>query len=217
VQRQAPQALLDTYQVERKPLALRNTAYARHFADSVGLFRAKPELEESSPDGERERALASEYLNRHARLEFNIPGVTFGGRYDASPVIARDGSTPPADSPNDYVPTASPGGRPPHAWLDDGRSLYDLFGRDWTLLVLGDAPPDTEPLEAVARELGLDLQVVRLGSASIRALYEAPLALIRPDQIVAWRGSSADGATAILDQVTGRELASSAGERTFIR
>jgi 2-polyprenyl-6-methoxyphenol hydroxylase-like FAD-dependent oxidoreductase len=201
---QAPDALLDSYEAERRPLAERNTAYARRFADSVGLFTARPELEEDSPRGEAERAAAGQHLDRHARLEFNIPGVTFGGRYDASPVIVRDGAPLPPDEPNVYVPTASPGGRPPHAWLDDGRSLFDLFHTEWTLLALGPDAPATAAFEAAAREWGLDLRVLRLPQPALRALYEAPLALIRPDQIVAWRGDSAAAARAVLAQVTGR-------------
>src|SRR5690606_29026303 len=102
---------------ERKPLAERNTGYARQFADSVGLFPATAELEAETPAGERARQAASLHLNAHVRLEFNIPGVTFGGRYDGSPIVVADGSTPPPDGPNHYVPTACPGGRPPHAWL----------------------------------------------------------------------------------------------------
>lgn len=105
--------LLDTYEAERRPLAQRNTGYARHFADSVDLFSAKPELDDDSAQGNEERAKASEYLNRHARLEFNIPGVTFGGRYGDSPIIAQDGVDLPPDEPNDYVPTASPGAPAP--------------------------------------------------------------------------------------------------------
>lgn len=201
---QAPPGLLDSYQAERKPLALRNTAYARRFADSVGLFRARPELEDDSPAGERERQAASEQLDRHARLEFNIPGVTFGGRYDASPIIVKDGSLPPPDLPNDYVATACPGGRPPHAWLPDGRSLFDLFGREWTLLVLGADPPPTAEFEIAAGRLRLDLTVLRLEDEALRALFEAPLTLVRPDQIVAWRGGSAASAASVLDQATGR-------------
>ena len=34
----------------------------------------------------------------------------------------------------------SPGGRAPHAWLADGRSTLDLFGRGFTLLRFADAP-----------------------------------------------------------------------------
>lgn len=199
----APRSLLDSYESERKPLAERNTGYARRFADSVGLFVAKPELEEDSQRGEAERRVAGEYLDRHARLEFNIPGVTLGGRYDGSPIIVTDGSRPPPDEPNTYIPTACPGGRPPHVWLDDGGSLFDLFNRDWTLLALGPELPVTRGFEDAAHKLGLDLGVVSLPKSSLRELYEAPLALIRPDQMVAWRGHTTGDALAILSRATG--------------
>jgi hypothetical protein len=201
---QAPLALLGSYEAERKPLAERNTGFARRFADSVGLYTAKPELDEDSARGVAERQVASRHLHEHAHLEFNIPGVTFGGRYDSSPIIVRDGATLPPDEPNHYVPTASPGGRPPHAWLDDGRSLFDLFHAEWTLLALGPGQPSTAAFEAAARTLAIDLRVVRLPQPSLLDLYEAPLALIRPDQIVAWRGATADAAVEVLARVTGR-------------
>ena len=77
--------LLDSYETERQALARRNTAYARGFADSVGLFVPAPEIEDDSPAGEAARKIAGDHLNAHARAEFNIPGITFGGRYDGSP------------------------------------------------------------------------------------------------------------------------------------
>lgn len=204
LQERAPQQLLDSYETERRPLAQRNTGYARQFADSVGLFTATPELEADTPAGTAARAAASEYLNRHVRLEFNIPGVTFGGRYDGSPLIAPDGSTPPPDAPNTYVPSACPGGRPPHAWLADGRSLYDSLHFEWTLLALGPEMPDTAPFEQAAQTMGLDLRVVHHEAPELRALYEAPLALIRPDQIVAWRGHDTDAAASVLARASGQ-------------
>jgi 2-polyprenyl-6-methoxyphenol hydroxylase-like FAD-dependent oxidoreductase len=204
VRGQAPEALLDSYAAERKPLAERNTGYARRFADSVGLFVAKAELDEASEQGEAERARAARYFGEHARLEFNIPGVTFGGRYDGSPIIAGDGAALPPDEPNRYTATASPGGRPPHAWLDDGRSLFDCFHSEWTLLALGPDAPSTAAFETAARALSVDLRVVRLPQALLRELYEVPLALIRPDQIVAWRGVAASDPKAVLARVTGR-------------
>lgn len=201
---QAPAQLLDSYETERRPLAQRNTGYARHFADSVGLYGAVPELEADTAAGAAAREAASAHLNQHVRLEFNIPGVTFGGRYDGSPLIVNDGSAPPPDAPNSYEPSACPGGRPPHAWLDDGRSLYDSFNFEWTLLALGPDAPDTHGFELAAQQAGLDLKVVRHSAPDLRSLYEAPLALIRPDQIVAWRGRSSDAAASVLARAIGR-------------
>ncbi|MGE0100110.1 MAG: FAD-dependent oxidoreductase [Hydrogenophaga sp.] len=205
LQGRAPESLLTTYEVERKPLAERNTAYARRFADSVGLFQVTPELELDNPEGEHARRLAGAHLDAHVRLEFNIPGVTFGGRYDGSPIVVPDGTTPPEDQPNDYVPTACPGGRPPHAWLPDGRSLYDSFHTEWTLLALGPDAPDVSAFELAAQSVGIDLQVVGHADPALRALYEAPLALIRPDQMVAWRGQDASSASRVLATCAGHQ------------
>ncbi|MGC1816290.1 MAG: FAD-dependent oxidoreductase [Casimicrobiaceae bacterium] len=197
-------ALLDSYEQERKPVAVRNTDFARRFADSVGLFAATPLLEEDSAAGAAERGRAGLYLNAHVRLEFNIPGVTFGARYDRSAVIVGDGCTPPPDAANTYVPTSCPGGRPPHAWLADGRSLYDTFSFAWTLLRLGPDAPDARRFIDTALALGMDLAVVDHAAPELLALYERPLVLIRPDQIVAWRGDSSIDAASILARVTGR-------------
>ena len=200
---QAGATLLDSYEQERKPLAQRNTAYARQFADSIGLFVAAAELDENTPAGEQARAAAADYLNGHARREFNIPGVTFGGRYDQSAAIVGDGTQPPPDAANSYTPSACPGGRPPHAWLQDGRSLYDSLGFEWTLLVLGPQAPPVGGFVLQAEKAGLALQVVRLPSSVLLALYEAPLVLIRPDHIVAWRGANDAAAAAVMAQVLG--------------
>jgi 2-polyprenyl-6-methoxyphenol hydroxylase-like FAD-dependent oxidoreductase len=203
VQGRAHARLLSSYEIERKAVALRNTAYAKRFADSVGLFVALPELEEIGPCGDAARAAASERLNAHARLEFNIPGVTFGARYDGSPVIVCDGTAPPPDEPNQYTPSACPGGRAPHAWLPDGRSIFDTFNFEWTLLALGAEPPDTGVFEVSAAALNIDLDVVRYTDPRLLQLYAAPLVLIRPDQIVAWRGNRTNEANAVLRAVTG--------------
>ena len=47
----------------------------------------------------------------------------------------------------------------------------------------------------------VELEVVHLPQA--RELYEADYALIRPDQIVAWRGDSGSQAGRIFDQILG--------------
>jgi hypothetical protein len=196
--------LLASYETERRKVALRNTGYARYFADSIGNFLASPELEDDTPAGNKARANAALYLNRHAREEFNIPGITFGARYDGSPIIASDGTTPPPDRANIYIPTATPGGRAPHAWLSDGRSLYDALGFELSLLRLGPRPPDVAPFMEAARARGLPLTVIDRREKELRDLYAADLALIRPDQIVAWRGDRPpEDAAKLLAAVTG--------------
>jgi hypothetical protein len=193
----ASENLLASYEAERRPLALRNTAYAKGFADSLGNYVAPAEIEDATPAGEAARRRAGEYYAAHGRAEFNIPGITFGGRYDGSPAIAHDGTQPPPDTPNTYVPTACPGGRPPHLWLADGRSLYDCFGFEWTLLRLGAADG------AGLIKSHLPLTVFDLKTPEARELYGADLVLIRPDQIVAWRGNSDRDAQDIIRKICG--------------
>jgi 2-polyprenyl-6-methoxyphenol hydroxylase-like FAD-dependent oxidoreductase len=199
---QAAPRLLESYEAERRPLALRNTAYAKGFADSLGNYQPPPEIEDDTITGMVARKRAGEYFANHGRAEFNIPGITFGGRYDGSPAIVADGTPPPPDTANVYVPTACPGGRPPHLWLPDGRSLYDVFGFEWTLLCLsrhaGAAFVDA------AQRRGLPLTVYQLTDQEARDLYGADLALIRPDQIVAWRGNDDRAADAVLAKLTAR-------------
>lgn len=195
--------MLESYERERKPIAIRNTSYARQFANSLGLFKPKDALESEGPMGEELRREAGAYLEAHGRAEFNIPGITFGARYDQSPIIARDDGAIPEDQVNSYTPTAAPGGRAPHVWLDNAQSLFDRFGFEWTLLRLGDAPPPGERFIAASAAAGIRLDVVHISSTAVERLYEAPLALIRPDQIVAWRGFGDEAAPEIIDKVLG--------------
>jgi 2-polyprenyl-6-methoxyphenol hydroxylase-like FAD-dependent oxidoreductase len=200
----AGELLLGSYELERRPAAVRNTGHARSFAESLGRFVPEEGLEDEGPVAERLRREAGEYLEKHGRAEFNIPGITFGTRYTGSPIVISDGSEAPPDSANTYQPTASPGGRPPHLWLGEDLSLYDTFGFEWTLLRLGPTPPSVDLLLGVARRLRVDLKVVDVPSNDAHGLYAAPLVLIRPDQIVAWRGSSDMDADVVLAVATGR-------------
>ena len=199
----APYSLLASYEQERRPAAVRNTNYARQFADSLGANIAPAELEDDSPAGAEARAKAGEYFNRHARKEFNIPGITFGCRYDDSPIIVTDGDPPP-DRANVYIPTSCPGGRAPHIWLGEDHSLYDDFGFEWTLLRLGTEPPSETGIETAFAEAGLELKVVDITDEEARDIYETSLALIRPDQVVAFRGQEISDPRALVAKVSGQ-------------
>src|SRR6202012_3890809 len=109
---------------------------------------------------------------------FNIPGIPFGGRYDGSPIIVGDGTAPPPDSPNTYVPTGCPGGRAPHLWLDDGRSLYDALGFEFTLRVLNQDAASPEKFRGAATAQKIPLAIVPVAADGARELYGADLALI---------------------------------------
>lgn len=202
VRGQAGAGLLKSYEAERQPIAIRNTGFAKKFADSIGTFMPAPEIEDDTAEGRRTRREAGDYLATHGKAEFDIPGITFGSRYDGSPVIFDDGTAPPRDDANVYVPSAKPGGRAPHLWLSDGNSLYDSFGFDWTLLQFSDEAKGDGLIAAAARA-GIDLKVVQVRAEGARDLYGSDLVLVRPDQIVAWRSNGAADPEAILNRALG--------------
>ncbi len=182
--------LLDTYELERRPVAIRNTTAARELAKNIGEIRVPPETEEDSPRGAAARARLGAFLSTFGE-EFASLGVQLGARYDGSPLIVGDG-VPPRDDFIRYLPSAVPGGRTPHLWLASGRtygsSLFDHLGLGFTLLRLGADPPGGRALEAAARRRGMPFRVLDVAAPVARELYESSLALVRPDQYLAWRG-----------------------------
>ena len=105
------------------------------------------------------------------------------------------------------MPTACPGGRAPHLWLDDGASIHDRFGTWFTLVTFGSPDTDTTSVEAAAAALNLPLDIVDIPEPAARELYACSFALIRPDHHVAWRGDSLPAdAEALLRQVSGNAL-----------
>jgi 2-polyprenyl-6-methoxyphenol hydroxylase-like FAD-dependent oxidoreductase len=194
-------SLLDSYEHERRPIGLRNTAYAREFADSVGLFEATPALEAEGPVGDQQRALAGTALNAHARREFNIPGVTFGERYDASPLVFCEPDHVPTDQANEYLPTTAPGGRLPHRWLNGEQSLYDLLGFEWTVLTASHLHDAAQALADAGTAAGLSVRVLALSPGEVDGLLDDGMLLVRPDQMIAWRGHAAPAPAAIWSRV----------------
>ena len=71
-----------------------------------------------------------------------------------------------------------------------GDSLFDQFGIGFTLLRLGGRAPDTSSIEAAAQRRRVPLKAIDLPQSDARDLYGRDLALIRPDQYVAWRGDA---------------------------
>lgn len=209
--------LLDSYELEQRPVAERNVAEAtgnlrRMLAPR--LSRPDPALFDTSdvtPEtADARRRFGEEYSAMMSR-EWNTIGIHLGYVYEGSPTIVSDGTPAPPDEVSRYVPTARPGSRAPHAWLDPARthSLLDEFGDGFVLLRF-DAAADSEPLARAASELGTPLLVVDIDDAAIAALYERPLVLVRPDGQVCWRGDRPRDPEAIVRQVTGRPLAADA-------
>ena len=199
--------LESTYELERKPIAIRNTRVAAAFADSLGNISPSDHLEEKNSTGENERSACGNLLSEHAKREFNIPGVTFGARYDHSVIVLSD-SEPLPDSVVSYAPSGVPGGRAPHLWLDGGASLYDCLGDDFTLLCFSRNSDDSHWRDA-AQRLSVPLKILNIHSqdcvGEAEKLYGAELSLIRPDMQICWRGNVGADAEKVLRKVLLRE------------
>ncbi|WP_431227753.1 FAD-dependent monooxygenase [Burkholderia contaminans] len=210
-------ALLASYEAERRPIALRNTAAARRLTQRVVEIRAPAEVEETGAQGDAARARFGEALQAF-RAQFDAIGVELGARYDGSAIVWPDGEAPD-DDPLIYRPSSVPGGRLPHLWLTgaDGarRSIFDLLGTGFTLLRVGTKaePPtlddDAARLVDAAYLRAIPLSIVEVVSDAAPALYERRLVLVRPDQHVAWRGDRVPRhAGELLDRVTGHAVRS---------
>ena len=173
--------LLDSYEQERRPVHeyVMDEAVANHSLLPKQMWRDG--LEDATAAGAALRAEVGAKIKAAKIREFSTLGVVKGYHYSGSPIVVDDGSAPPAKDFRNYVPSAHPGCIAPHAWLDDGSSLYDHLGQGFTLLA-------TDGQDADASSDGVPLKIVR--QAGLRDLYGARYALIRPDQHVAWRGDS---------------------------
>lgn len=206
--------LLDSYELERRPIAQRNVAWASENWIADQQIPSGPHLDEETPEGARAREQASELIRRLRTKEYVTPGVQLGYRYDASPISAYDGAPPPPDRSDVYVPTTSVGARAPHGWLPDGTSTLDHFGPGFTLVRSG-ARPDVTALEDAARARAIPLSVLDLDDPRLELLYEKALVLVRPDGHVAWRGQTLpDDVDDLVDLIRG---ATAAGPRSSLR
>ena len=199
-------SLLQSYEIERKPIGYRNTTAARELNKQLASMPPVDAIDEDSPVGEAQRRVVSAHLATMSE-EYASIGVQLGARYDGSPIVAGNGAAP-ADDYVLYTPSSVPGGRAPHCWLGDGRgygdSLFDHLGLGFTVLRLGGKAPDAGAFEAAAQKRGVPLKVLDVPHPDARDLYGCDLALIRPDQYVAWRGNAPPlDAERLIAQVTG--------------
>jgi 2-polyprenyl-6-methoxyphenol hydroxylase-like FAD-dependent oxidoreductase len=196
LQGRAGEPLLATYEDERLPYGRAITEQSLINARSLG--RGGPEVS-SAPAAALARP---EYLNEL--------GMIFGAAYDSSAVVP-DGTPPPevANPVTDYRPSARPGARAPHAWLERGGvrvSTLDLLGDRFVLLAGADGGAWCAAARAAAVALRTPLQAFTVGPggdlpdpdghwAGAWDVDRAGAVLVRPDGHVAWRsrGAGRDG------------------------
>src|SRR5688572_1293774 len=124
--------LLESYELERRPVGERNVAASRYASLGRrkwrGLWR---DLDELVRVAEVEQRKSNEMI-----------GAELGYRYEGSPLIA-DEPGGPEDDFRRYVPGTWPGARLPHVWLSGHVAMQDRLGPGYSLLRLGQAPKET--------------------------------------------------------------------------
>jgi len=192
----ADEALLDTYDRERRPIALYNAAEA---------VRNLKTLVDKDETGRAAMFRKDHYVH---------PGLALGYRYIDGAAAYEPEQSQMADwEVGVYEPSAQPGARAPHLWLDEdgGTSLIDLFEKDFVLL----AASDPESIWRVATHAAqavtgapLRLEVVGgrarpdpsgRGFAALYGVEGDGAVLVRPDGHVAWRGRTSGDAGSLVE------------------
>ncbi|WP_433566701.1 FAD-dependent monooxygenase [Nocardia sp. CA-151230] len=200
------EGLLDSYEIERRPIAQRNNRWAAENWRRDRQVPHGPELDASGERGVAARNAAGDEISRLRAGEFATIGVQLGYRYENSPICVYDDGPVPEDRPDAYTPSSAPGARAPHVWLARGESILDHFGRGFTLVRSDPGIPVAELMAcAVQRKVPLDvLDIDSDQEQEAVQLYGYALVLVRPDGHVAWRGTRPpEDAGALLDQVRG--------------
>src|SRR6185437_6726416 len=164
--------LLDSYEVERRPIGLRNINQAWLGYSDNRDRPTHPDIRKDTPAGAAARAKMKEQILGSQVAMVLTDGIALGYRYDPSPIVCPDGSEPTRDDPTRYIPTARPGSRAPHAWLKEGQSLIDLFGRGFVLLRFGADAPDVEAITHAFRQRQMPIATVAIDDPAIARLYE---------------------------------------------
>jgi hypothetical protein len=196
--------LIDSYEAERRPVAARIVRQATENFMRDRKRPSHPEIAMDTPAGAKARLEMGEAIRRSQSKVYLTDGTALGQVYDNSPIVCDDGTPPPPEAISEYRPTTRPGARAPHAWLADGRSTLDLYGRGFTLFTLGAQAPDLSAFASAFASRGVPLSVVALDDPEIGVRYERPLVLVRPDGHVAWRSDEPPvEPLAVVDRVRG--------------
>ena len=172
--------LLDSYDAERRPV----------FQSTIDDFIAKSIetdrdfLETFSP--QRDPAAFAHALL--ARAQGAVGEVhAFEPNYEGSPVVWNaSGEHGISSAKGSHRFEARAGHHLAPALLDSGSNVFEVLGDGFTLLALGAHPDAVQAFQEAARELNIPLTIVVDAAQAQAARYEVKLALIRPDQFVAW-------------------------------
>ena len=172
-------SLLDTYEPERRPLAL-----TRH-----NQVFARPDYKEYLKTSEWKLPEGTEVIDDSA--------MEFGQLYRSNAILgSEDLSLPEAQTPAEWA--GQPGTRAAHFWIkqhEQRKSIMDLFYKHWVVLSQNRAWKDAE--REAAEKCGITTSFVQIGTDVVEeeegnferfyGVGKTGAVLVRPDGYIAWR------------------------------
>jgi 2,4-dichlorophenol 6-monooxygenase len=188
----ASPSILDTYEIERRPVGKQITDWAfftwknhRVIAAAIGLQEGQLEtnrlnfsalLDENSEIGRASRATLQNVVNSQV-IEFGAHEMDLGLYYPEGCFSPDGTAAPPMDPTHQkYTPTTRPGHRLPHVWLErqgNTFSTHDLTGQngDFLLITDRDGGAWVTAAKQAAETKGVGLRVAQI-TAPFRGVKE---------------------------------------------
>jgi 2-polyprenyl-6-methoxyphenol hydroxylase-like FAD-dependent oxidoreductase len=192
--------LLASYEIERRPIGERNRNACVENAMVILQYRDMVNSQDKGDDPEQ----IARFLAANDAENLSL-GIELDVRYDASPVVVPDGSAAPSWDRKTFVPTVRPGHRAPNPVVGEQGTLFDHFGRGFTLVDALDDNNQSSRLLGEAARVGLPIRHLTLTDPAVAALYNHRLVLVRPDLHIAWSGTDATEAADIIARVRGMQ------------
>lgn len=174
--------LLDSYDLERRPVAESNADF------SYGNSLRFGQTDKAFRSGNADRI---NFWIKDTENHVHSVGQSLGFSYDEGAIVP-DGTAKPVMRTRFYEPSDRPGARFPHIWLDLSRksSTLDWFDKNFVLVVGVRADDWKEAAAVVAQKLDLPIEVRQMDMECEKEgllLGLRGAVLVRPDGHVAWR------------------------------
>ena len=177
--------LLDTYSIERSPIAKQIVTRANQSIaefgpifealgltdtqDPVKMKKNMDERKQNSPKAEKQRQALREAI-AFKKYEFDAHGVEMNHRYKSNSVLTEGDKEPEFKKDKElfYQPTTYPGARIPHAWVYDKtgvkHSLLDLCGKGNFSIFTGIGGEEwLKAAKNIETQLGINIQCNIIG------------------------------------------------------
>lgn len=188
--------LVDTYGAERRPVA--ETTLRQAVANAQVMLGAQRRRQEQLAAGAAADQVELPWSERYFAQLGLVLGVAYGSDADTEPDV-------------DYVPTALPGHRMPHLWLDAGRSTLDTLGEWFTLLT----PDPAGWGSSLGAPWPLRIEALPADHPELGDLGPHGALLVRPDGHIAARWNSRPDTNAVRDALPANSAARARSGATY--